>query len=94
MADINTLAGWIALVRGEALELRALGVLAIGVEGCSVTFAPLVEVVAAGDVAKPDASAAEHEHTPDPLHDPHSYPGGVVPGFKIERLDHMDPEEM
>lgn len=94
MADIDTLSGWIALVLGEAPKLRAAGVLSIGAEGCSATFAPLVEGVAAGDVAKPDASAAEHEHTPDPLHDPHSYPGGVVPGFKIERLDHMDPEEM
>lgn len=82
MADIETLSGWIALVLGEAPRLRAAGVLSIGAEGCTVTLAPLAAIQPAGEIEKPDATVAAEGL--DPLHDPHSYPGGIVPGYDLE----------
>lgn len=92
MTDVDTLTGWIALVLGEAGRLRAAGVLSLGGGGCTVTFAPLpIEAAPIGAVAGPDATVAAEGL--DTLHDPHSYPGGVVPGYRIDRSFRAEIEE-
>jgi len=85
MDDIELLTGWITLVLGEAARLRAAGVTSIGAAGCTVTLAPLVAPLEPGEVAAPDGSVATEGL--DALSDPHSYPGGIVPGYQIERLE-------
>ena len=77
---------WLDTVLARAIELRTAGVSSVTVDGCSVSFLPLVTPVA-GEIGKPDASADQHY---DALTDPNSYPGGVVPGFKIEKLEMED----
>jgi len=88
MAQIDILTGWIALVLGESARLRAAGVLSIGGGGYTVTFAPDMAPVPAGEIDRPDATVSTEGL--DPLHDPHSYPSGIVPGYTIERLDPED----
>lgn len=78
----TTIAGWVALVLGEAPKLRAAGVLSIGAAGCTVTFAPLSAAAAAGEIDRPDATVSPEGL--DALNDPHSYPGGVVPGYDMD----------
>ena len=74
---------WIALVLEQATALRAAGVLSISIDGRSVTFAEL-PFVPAKDDSKPDEQEPDNV---DPFHDPASYPGGIVPGFHIEKLE-------
>jgi hypothetical protein len=90
MADTDLLTSWIALVLGEADKLRTKGVLSIGAEGCTVTFAALTAPAPAND--QPAAAAQEDEEPElDALHDPHSYPGGIVPGYpQIDRYSAED----
>jgi len=87
------LVSWLTLVLGEADRLRAAGVISIGGAGCSVTFAaPAAGPAAApvGEIAAPDAAVPEGL---DALNDPHSYPGGVVPGYRITKFDRFEPPE-
>lgn len=70
---------WIDLVIQRSADLREAGILAIGADGCSATLSPLVENVTPADRTEP-----EHDYAGDPLNDPASYPGGVVPGFDIK----------
>jgi len=82
MADPTSVEPWIAMVKLHAVELRSLGVLAIGIGEWSATFAP------------PDPPPVEVDKNPpaveepplDPLNDPASYPGGQMPGFTIEKM--------
>ncbi len=78
---------WIDLVLARAGELRRAGVLAIGGDGYTVQLAPF-EAPGDGKIDKPDATA--DDYTLHPLNDPHSYPGGYVPGFQIERVELED----
>ena len=75
---------WMDLVVARAAELRALGVLELEVEGCAVRFAPLPPPPL--PVPPPGTKSTETEEQLDALHDPASWPGGVVPGFDIEPL--------
>ena len=87
------LISWIALVLGEADRLRAKGVLSIGAAGCSATFAPAPPPAPTSDAAPGPAELAPDTDGLDALHDPHSYPGGVVPGYQIKKFDRFDPIE-
>ena len=78
---------WFDTVLARAEELRAAGVLSISCDGCAATFAPLLETALVGTIDKPDASVGLEY---DALTDPASYPGGVVPGFVIEKLEMED----
>ena len=71
---------WLDLVKAEADELRAKGVLSIGFEGMTATFAPYVAPVPTGDVANDEVSEPRN-----PLYDAASYPHGEVPGFEITK---------
>lgn len=73
---------WLDLVLSRASELRKAGVATISADGYSVSLLP----------AEPEPQKLEpvtnDERQSDglnPLEDPHSYPGGIVPGFVITR---------
>lgn len=73
---------WIDLVLARAGELRAAGVLSIGPG--SATFAP-------ADPPPPDTSKIVNdvnEVSLDPFEDVAAYPGGFVPRFDIQPLEH------
>ena len=79
MADPST---WIDLVLLRAQELRAAGVLSIGFDNQTATFLEM-PIVHGGAIDRPD----DDIDTPnDPLNDPATYVGGVVPGYQIRRL--------
>lgn len=78
---------WIDFVIARARELREAGVLSISCDRGAVTFAPMLEAAPVGTIDKPDASVGVEY---DALTDPASYPGGVVPGFVIEKLEMED----
>lgn len=87
MQPDSTVTRWIDLLISRSGELRNAGVLSIEIDGCAATFAPLPAlVVPVGDIDPPDESASGS----DPLHDPASYPGGVVPGFAIQKFEPED----
>ena len=70
--------GWIDLLVGRASDLRKAGILSIGVDGCSATIsATLIDEVT------DHRGSPEPDYAGDPLNDPASYPGGLVPGFEI-----------
>lgn len=80
---MNSHRAWIDLVLERANELRSAGVLSISFEGCAATFAALPVVV-----GKDDSKPIEQEpDIVDPFQDPASYPGGLVPGFRIEKFE-------
>lgn len=79
---------WIAYVLARAAELRAAGVVSISTEGCSATFLP---APAPPHTPLPKSNNHDESYPSDPLHDPASYPDGVVPGFKIEKF--ASPED-
>lgn len=72
---------WIDLVIKRADDLRKAGVLQIGVDGASVTLGPLPI-----DLPEHTQPAAPEEY-PDAFHDPATYPNGIVPGYRITRLE-------
>lgn len=81
---------WIDLVLARADELRDKGVLSIGVDGCTATFAPKeLTPQPVGEIAKPDSSVGPGL-VPNPLEDPASYPFGIVPGFVIKQLEDFE----
>lgn len=78
---------WIDLILARSGDLRAAGVLSIAVDGCAATLSPLdVAPPITGEIDAPDTALDGG----DSLYDPASYPGGVVPGFTIEKLEIED----
>jgi len=81
---------WIDLVIARSLELRRAGILAIGCEGFSAELAPLPFA----EVTDEKVATAAEQYDGDPLHDPATYAGGVVPGFEITKYTHYEaPDE-
>lgn len=72
-------------ILARAPELRGAGVLSVALGAVAVTFAPLEMKVQVGEVDAPEKDLGNV----DPLHDPASYPDGVVPGFDIQPLDEV-----
>lgn len=75
---------WIDIILKRATELRAAGVLTISIGTCSATLAPPTPE-GAGRSAKKKLD--DDESYPGVFEDPASYPGGVVPGYKITPLN-------
>lgn len=73
---------WIDRVLARSDELRHKGVLSIGVDGCTATFAP----------AEPDSTPTNDDSDPaweeprNPWEDPASYPSGIVPTLEVDDL--------
>lgn len=88
MAVASTESDWIDLVIARALDLRKAGITGIGFGGCSAQLLPYMEPL--GD-DKTTGEAVE-EYQGDALNDPASWPGGVVPGFTIQKF-HTGIEE-
>lgn len=80
MMAVDSPCEWIDLVIARAIDLRKAGVLSIGFDGCSASFAPADPVPPADDKSTPDALP---EFVGNVMDDPASYPGGYVPGFEI-----------
>ncbi len=80
---MNSTREWIDMVLECADSLRAKGVLSITVGDRAVSLAPL-PVVPAKDDSKP---VEQEPDIVDPFQDPASYPGGLVPGFRIEKFE-------
>jgi hypothetical protein len=80
---------WIRTITANAAALRAAGVGSIAVG----KFSAVLQAIPAAE-PKYDPITAD-AHVPDGLpaiHDPHSYPGGYVPGLTIERLTITDED--
>lgn len=73
--------GWIDLVIKRAAELRAAGITSIGCDGMTAEIA-----TAAPSTDDKPLPKTDEEPECDPLDDPASYRGGVVPGFTIEKF--------
>ena len=73
---------WIDLVIKRASELRAAGVASIGFDGMTA------EIAAVAPQPSDDKPLPKTDEDPylDPLDDPDSDRGGVVPGFAIEKF--------
>lgn len=82
MGDTDEASAWIDLVLERASELRAAGVLSIGLGGCNATLAPAEPTIDTSKIKVDEVQAPR-----DPFHDPASYPGGYVPGYRIEPLE-------
>lgn len=78
---------WLTLVEERAPGLRLAGIESVEIAGCVVRLLPWVPL--------PDGSkrVAEPEPSSDPLFDPASYPGGIVPGFDLSGLQSRDEED-
>jgi len=76
---------WIDRVVRRADELRSKGVLAIGVDGCTATFAAAEPVPAAADDEADDKEPKWPEPS-SPWEDPDAYPSGFVPTLEIDDL--------
>jgi hypothetical protein len=74
--------GWIDLVIARAAELRKAGITAIGFDGCTASLEPAPPEFPADPPGRRD-----EEQFVSTLHDPASYPDGVVPGYVIQRYD-------
>lgn len=79
---------WIDLVLARAAELRAAGITSIGCDGCTASIGPLPDAPYVPE--KSDGKPIAADEYPDAMHDPATYPGGVVPGFVIEKLELED----
>ena len=79
----STESDWIDLVIARALDLRKAGITAIGFGGCSAQLLPYMEPLV-DEKATGDKPAEEYQG--DPLNDPASWPGGVVPGYQITKF--------
>lgn len=75
---------WLDVIQARAPALRAAGILSVSVGGNAATFAPLGPQVA--DHLPLERAEVPIEPTLDALHDPASYPDGIVPGFAIEKF--------
>lgn len=73
---------WIDLVLERAAALRSAGVTAIGFDGCTASLLPAEPPPPKFDDVKNDDRPPDGL---DALNDPHTYPGGIVPGFVITR---------
>jgi hypothetical protein len=74
--------GWIDLVIARAPDLRKAGVTAIGFDGCTASLEP-----AAPTFSDDKPGTSVDDSYLDPLHDPATYGGGVVPGYAITKFD-------
>ena len=77
--------GWIERVLARADELRKKGVLSIGVDGCTASFAPAEPAPPPADTGSDDEDPAWSEPM-NPFEDPGSYPSGIVPQLEIDDL--------
>lgn len=75
---------WIDRVVKRAGELRSKGVLAIGVDGCTATFAPADPAPAPAD--KDDDKEPKWSEPANVWEDPDAYPSGFVPTLEIDDL--------
>jgi hypothetical protein len=78
---------WIDRVLQRATELRQSGVLSIGVDGCTATFAPADPIPVSADEVEDDPSWIEPQN---PWEDPASYPSGIVPQLQVDELPRED----
>jgi len=76
---------WINLVLARAQELRTAGVLSITFDNCGATLAPAEPVIDDSKIKIDDVEVPRN-----PFEDPASYPGGYVPGYRIEPLEMED----
>lgn len=81
----DRLDGWIDRVIKRANDLRNSGVLSIGVDGCTATFAPAEPKPAATTTDGDDDDPAWVEPM-NPFEDPASYPSGFVPQLDVDDL--------
>lgn len=78
---------WISTIIANAAALRDAGVTDVKVGNFAATLLPK-------EPPAPKYDDVKNDDIPDglpALEDPRTYPGGVVPGFKIEKFD---PEEI
>jgi len=75
---------WIECVLKRAGELRDKGVLSIGIDGYTATFAPATPKPPADDDDSDDDPVWEEPRSP--WEDPASYPSGIVPTLDIDDL--------
>lgn len=68
----------LTLIAQRAEALRKAGVTAVTIDNFSVQFAPYAEP------SRESESADDEPRMTDPLHDPATYQGGVVPGFSLD----------
>lgn len=77
-------AWWIKTLVASAAELRDAGVSSLAIGEFSATLLPKPAPPPSFDpIAKADEQLPDGI---DALNDPRSYPGGVVPGFRIDKL--------
>lgn len=80
--EVGRVQWWIDTVVANADALRAAGVSTIGVGAYSASLLPKPPEL-------PKYDDVKNDELPDDLPaliDPRSYPGGVVPGYRIEKL--------
>lgn len=74
---------WIDLVITRAAELRAAGITEIEADGCSASLTPAPPPISDEKIV----SDTQPDIPGNCFEDPASYPDGLVPGFKITKLD-------
>lgn len=77
---------WLDTVVAMSSALRDAGVSSIAVGECSVSLLPKPAPVE----KLPEIGKSDVVDDLPALHDPRSYPGGVVPGYTIEKLSNED----
>lgn len=86
---------WLDLILQRAADLRAAGILTVSADGCSATISPTPPVVASESKRTPAQKLSDTDDNGPATFwdDAASYPNGVVPGFKIERLERPGEED-
>lgn len=86
LRTIGRVQWWLDTVVAMSADLRAAGVSSIAFGECSVSFLPKADPAP----TYPDIGKSDVVDDLPALHDPRSYPDGIVPGYAIEKLSNEE----